>query len=89
MDFINHIIGNAEKLGALSAAAVWAFFTLVLIAYIAWDMRIKKQSSDSAWEARLKEAESDSLMANAIEKLSEQIKELRMKMGKSRKDNDN
>lgn len=80
MEFIDKFIGNAEKLGALSATAVWAFFTLILLLYIVWDLRVKKQSSEQAWNARLKDSEADGMMARAIEKLADQIKELRHKL---------
>lgn len=77
---IDGIIGNAEKLGTLGAASIWAFFTLLLIAYITWDMKAKKSSSDQAWAARIKDAETDGMMAKAVEKLADQIKELRHKL---------
>lgn len=79
-EFIAGIIANAEKLGTLSAAGIWAFFTLMLIIYIAWDMKAKKQASEQAWEARIKDADSDNSIANAVEKMADQIKELRYKI---------
>lgn len=72
--FLKGIVDNAEKLGTFSAAAVWAFFTLVLIAYIFFDMRAKKQAAALAWQARLKEAEADILMANAVSKLADEVR---------------
>lgn len=77
---IDSLIVNAEKLGKLSGTAVWAFFTLLLIAYIIWEMKAKKSSSEQAWAARTKEAEADGMMANAVSKLADQIKEIRIKL---------
>lgn len=79
-ELIDGIIQNAEKLGQLSATAIWAFFTLLLVFYIYWDMRAKKTSSDQAWSARIDEAKADSAIANAMEKLADQVKELRHKL---------
>ncbi len=79
---IGALVENAEKLGTFSAAAVWAFFTLVLIGYIFFDMRDKKKAAESAWSARLEEAKADALMASAIEKLADQIREMRYSLGK-------
>lgn len=75
-----NLIEGAEKLGTLSVTAVWAFFTIILIGYIIWDMKIKKEASELAWQARIKDAETDGMVANAIEKLADQIKELRHKL---------
>ncbi len=77
---VSDVIGNAEKLAGLSVTGVWAFFTLVLIAYIVYDMKLKKQASDSAWDARLEEAKADGLIAAALEKMSNEIKELRYRI---------
>lgn len=84
MDIITKIldqfIGGAERLGALGVSAVWAFFVVILIAYIAWDLKAKKEAAELAWQARIKESEADGMVANAIEKLADQIKELRYKL---------
>lgn len=77
---ISGLIGNAQKLGELSVTSVWAFFTLILIGYIVYDMRIKKQAAESAWNARLEEAKADGLIAAALEKMANEIKELRYKI---------
>jgi len=74
---LTQLIGGAEKLGALGAAAVWAFFTLILLGYIFWIQRAQKQAAESAWAARLEEAKADAMMASAVEKLADQIKEIR------------
>jgi hypothetical protein len=74
---LTQLIGGAEKLGTLGAAAVWAFFTLILIFYIVWTQRTQKQASESAWEARIEEAKADGLIASAISKMADEIKELR------------
>lgn len=79
-NIFKNLIDGAERLGALSVAAVWAFFTIILIAYVVWDLRTKKEASELAWQARIKDAETDGLIANAIEKLADQIKELRYKL---------
>jgi len=76
-EIIKYFIGSAEELGALNAQSVWAFFTLVLIGYILYDMKIKKKSSEDAWAARIEEAKADVMIAGALEKLADDIKELR------------
>lgn len=77
---IEGIIKNAERLGALSATAIWAFFTLILIGFITWKMKAESQASEAAWTARIEEAKADGMIANALEKLSDQVKELRFKI---------
>lgn len=74
---LTQLIGGAEKLGALGAAAVWAFFTLILLGYIAWSKRTADKASESAWAARIEEAKADSLIASAMSKMADEIKELR------------
>lgn len=80
-DIISKIIGslidNAQKLASLSATAVWAFFTLMLILYNVYDVRLKKKAAEEAWAGRLKEADADALMAKAVEQLANEIKEMR------------
>lgn len=80
VNIFKNIVDGAERLAGLSVAAVWAFFTIILIAYVIWDQKTKKQASEMAWQARIKDAETDGMMANAIEKLADQIKELRIKL---------
>lgn len=79
-DGLDKFISGADRLGALSASGVWAFFCLVFIIYIFWDLRQKKVSAEAAWKARLEEARADTLMAVAIEKLASEIQELRYKI---------
>lgn len=80
VDFIESIIENAQKLGALSAAAVWAFFTLLLIAYFIYQLKIQRESSRDAWEARKSEAKADLLIAGAVEKTNERFMDLEKKI---------
>lgn len=84
---LSQFISGAERLGALNPSAVWAFFSLTFLLYILYDARQKKISSDQAWQARLRESEADTLIASAIDKLAdsiedleEQVKELRHKL---------
>lgn len=88
-DALARFISGAERLGNLSQTAVWAFFSLIFLVYILYDMRQKRISSEQAWSARLEEAEADRLIASAIEKLAnsieeleDQLKELRYKLDK-------
>lgn len=74
---INDFIKNAEKIGTLSAQAIMGFFTILLIAYIAWDTKSKKISNDLILQMRIKDAESDVLMSKAFEKLADEFKEFR------------
>lgn len=77
---IGHLIGSTENLAKLGAIGAWVFFTLVLILYVVWTQRAQKQSSEQAWEARIEEAKADGMIASAIEKLRDEIRELRYKI---------
>lgn len=79
-EIIKYLLNSTEALAKMGAISAWVFFTLVLLLERFWTQRTQKNASESAWEARLKEAEADAMMANAVEKLSEQIKELRYKI---------
>jgi hypothetical protein len=81
MEWIEQAIKSAERLGSLSSGAIWAFIAL----YFVWDAKQKKESADKAWAARTKEAEADTMMVAAIEKMSEEIKELRQEIRFGRK----
>lgn len=83
---LEKFIGSAERLGVLSSSSVWAFFCLVLLAYIFVDSRYKRKASEQAWNARLEEANADHLMAQAVEKMAEQIRELRYSLNGRNKD---
>lgn len=74
---VSDLIGSAEKLGTLSAAAIWALFTLMLITYIVWDLRTKRQMSELSLQVRIKDAESDIRIADAFDKVVEEFKEFR------------
>lgn len=77
---LTEVIQGAERLGAFSSSSVWAFFCLVLIAFIFYDKRNQKQSYDNAVEARLAAAKADVLIASSVEKVAEEVKELRYKI---------
>lgn len=74
---LDKLIGGAERLGTLSAAGIWAFFTLVLIAYLFLDLRRQQKASQIAWNARLEEVKGEALVAAALERMADEIKELR------------
>ena len=81
------MIGSAEKLGTLSAAAVWSFFTLILIGYIFYSRRLENRTSELRLNARLKDVEADILMSKAIEtgfsKVADELKEVRHEIERS------
>ncbi len=81
MDWLEGLIKSADKLGNLSAGAIWAF----IVVYFIWDAKQKKESSDKAWAARTEEAKADQLMASAIEKMAEELNELRQEIRFGRK----
>lgn len=74
---LTEIIGSAEKLGTLSAAAVWAFFTLLLITYIIWNLRAQKQAELKAFEMRIRDSRADLLTIKTIEKLVSELRDLK------------
>lgn len=80
---LTQLTTSAATLGQLSAQATWAFFTLILIGYIFYTMKTQKEAAQMILEARIKDAEADSLMAQAVDKLADQIKELRYRMDKN------
>ena len=64
---IDSIIKSADKLGALSTAAILAFFCLVFLLYIMYLHRQQKAGSELAWKARFAEADADKAVGGAIE----------------------
>lgn len=80
MEWINQFIGSAEKLGTLSATAVFGLFDIIFIAYIGWDLKGRKQAEEIRLQMRLKDAESDILFAKALEKMADELKEFRYKI---------
>jgi len=77
---LEKLLKGAENAAALSATGVWALFCFLFIMYIFYDLRQKKNSSERTTDMRLEEARADALMASAIEKLANEIKELRYRM---------
>lgn len=77
---INQLLGSTESLAKMGAIGAWVFFTLVLLVERMWVQKTQKQASEQAWQARIEEAKADAMMANAVERLSEQIRELRYKI---------
>lgn len=80
---LTQLIAAADKIGQLSVEGVWALFTMVLIGYIFYNTKTQKESAQLILEARIKDAEADGMMAEAVEKLADQIKELRYRMDKN------
>jgi len=78
---LTDLIGSAERLGTLSAAAIWAFFTLILIGYVFYSKRQESKISEIRLGVRLKDVEADILMSKAIEsglsKVADELKEVR------------
>lgn len=64
---VDGIIRSADKLGALSTAAILAFFCLVFLLYVFYLLRQQRSGSELAWEVRFKEVDADKAMASAIE----------------------
>lgn len=64
---IDNIIRSADKLGALSTAAILAFFCLVFLMYIMYLHRQQKAGAELAWKARFAEAEADKAVGGALE----------------------
>ena len=64
---IDNIIRSADKLGALSTAAILAFFCLVFLLYILYLHRQQRLGSELAWKARFAEADADKVLGGAVE----------------------
>lgn len=79
-EVIKHLLSSTEILAKMGAIAAWVFFTLVLLIDRVLTERAQKKASEKAFELRLKDLETDVMMANAVEKLSEQVKEIRFKI---------
>lgn len=81
MDVISQIleklIWQADSLAKLGAIGAWVFISLYLIIERVWTQRTQKAAAEHAWEARVEEAKADVMMAGAVEKLADQIRELR------------
>ncbi len=74
---IDTLIKNAEKLGTLSATAIWAFFTLILLGYIAWNLKNQRDGEKRNFEMRIKDAETDGAVAAAVDKIANEFRDLR------------
>lgn len=79
-DIIKHLLSSTEALAKMGAIAAWVFFTLVLLIDRFMSERAQKKYAERNVELRLKDLETDVMMANAVEKLSDQIRELRYKI---------
>lgn len=77
IQILDGFINQANRLGLLPAASIWAFFTLILLTYIVWTLKNQRQGEKTNFEMRMKDAETDNAMAHAVEKMAEQIRELR------------
>lgn len=64
---VDNIIRSADKLGALSTAAILAFFCLVFLLYILYLHRQQRLGSELAWKARFAEADADRMVGGAVE----------------------
>lgn len=77
-DTIQQIIKGAEGIGALSATAVWALFSI----YFIWrDSEKEKQSksTSSEWlKIRSEEARADIVMSQAVQKMAEEISAIKI-----------
>jgi len=72
---LGHIIGNAETLAKLGAIGAWVFFTLVLLIHAVWLQRLQSKGAEDSYNARIEEAKSSIMMANALTKLADEIRE--------------
>lgn len=98
---VDNLIKSADKLGALSTAAILAFFCLVFLCYIFYLLRQQRLGQELAWQGRFKDADADKSMASAVEQgfqrvaseLNEvrfEVRELQEKCGvKTRAEGDN
>lgn len=74
---LSQIIINTDNLAKLGAIGICIFFIFILIAFIIWLLKLQATASKQAWEARVAEAEADKLMGGALEKLRDELRELR------------
>lgn len=74
---LNHLIDGSARLAALGAGGVLVFFNFVLIIFIAWLLKNQKEGAEKSFSARIKESEDGVLMANAVAKLADELKEIR------------
>lgn len=81
------LIVSAQNLGELGVSGVWAFFSLILIAYIFIKLRQERKMSEIAWDVRIKEVEADTLMSSAVEngfdKMTNELREMRHALGQN------
>lgn len=76
INLLSEIVGSAERLGSLPVAAVWAFFSLILLGLLFYDKWLNRKSLEIALEARLEAAKADVLMAAAVEKTYDKVEKL-------------
>lgn len=61
----------------MDACSIWAFIAIGAVTLLGYVLRQSFKAKDVAMEIRMEEAKADIEMTNAIERLAEQIKELR------------
>lgn len=74
IEWIGRLINSAEKLGALPVAAVWAFVAISEALYIFMDARAQHKARELSQKIRLRDAESDILMAQALDKIADEVR---------------
>lgn len=81
---VDNLIKSADKLGALSTAAILAFFCLVFLCYIFYLLRQQRLGQELAWQGRFKDADADKTMASAVElgfqKVASELHEVRFEV---------
>jgi len=85
---LGQTIDGAARLGNLNVASVWAFFNLVLIAYLFLKQKEEKRNNDMVQELRVRQVEADTLMSQAVEsgfdKMSNELREMRHSLGQNK-----
>lgn len=79
-NILTQFIDGSAKVAALGVSGVLAFFMLVQLGFIMWLLKSQKEGAKLSYDTRIEEAKDGMLMANAVDKLANEIKELRYSM---------
>lgn len=71
------LINGAKQLGELTTTEIWALLSLVLTLALVYMIRQNSQAGQRANDMRLEDVQADMKVAAAIEKLADEIQELR------------
>lgn len=76
--YLGRLISDAKELGALDASTIWALVSMALSFYVYRSEKSKKDVVDSWQNIRIEEAKADLVMAQAVERLTNEVAQMKI-----------